>query len=155
MSASSLLINTTFTLVLATSNMLTSSNADDNAYLGFFAGAYRSCSELYPPEQVSASRDIAAERRNCYLNQVVAALSQLPPDSPVRLQMALQVAPEYADGTFVSALQAGFDPYYAVTTATRALPEQDLTFANLAIARGADPSQVTQATAAGLRRHLY
>ncbi len=152
MSATSLLVSLALTAVNA---LGISSSANDNPHLDYFANVYRNCSAQYPPEQVSASRDIAAERRNCYLNQVVAALAQMPPDSPMRLQMALQIAPEYADGTFVSALQVGFDPYYAVTAATRALPEQDLTFANLAIARGADPSQVTQATAAGLRRHLY
>jgi len=133
----------------------TAALAGGDAYLNYFNSAYRACSDRYPPEQISASQDLAAARQSCYADQVARALGNLPPDSPDRLSAALQIAPEYAGSTFVAALQAGFDPYYAVAAATSALPQYDGTFAQLAISRGADPTQVTEATAAGLRRERY
>lgn len=122
-----------------------------DSYVTHFATVYRDCADRYPPHEISATQDVAAARETCFSEQVAKALANMPPDSPQRLTAALQVAPEYADSTFASALEVGFDPYFAVTAATRALPDQNAKFAALAIGHGADPSQVTEATAAGLR----
>lgn len=121
-------------------------------YEQFFQSAYRACTNQYPPDTVSASLDFAAAREDCYAAQVSRALAMLPPDSPQLLVGALQAAPDYAHVAFESALKAGIDPYFAVTSATQTLPRQGDTFASRAIQYGADPSRVTEATAAGYRR---
>lgn len=124
----------------------------DDRYQRYFQGAYRACSDQFPTDTVSASTDYAAAREDCYAKKVQAALAKLPPDSPRVLEGALQAAPDYAHVAFEAALQAGFDPYYAVTAATRTLPAFGDTFASRAIQYGADPSKVTEATAAGYKR---
>lgn len=121
-------------------------------YEQFFQSAYRACNNQYPPDTVSASIDVAAAREGCYATQVSRALAMLPPDSPQLLVGALQAAPDYAHVAFESALKAGIDPYFAVTAATQTLPRLGETFASRAIQYGADPSRVTEATAAGYRR---
>lgn len=135
----------------AVASLLSSVATADDRYERYFHGAYRACSDRFPPDTVSASLDYAAARESCYADEVRRALAMLPPDSPQLMVGALQAAPDYAHVTFDVALAAGVDPYFAVTAATRTLPDYDRTFASRAIARGADPSQVTEATAAGHR----
>lgn len=139
------------TTLLAVVCLLGSAAHADDRYQRYFHGAYRACSDRFPPDTVSASLDYAVARENCYADEVRRALAMLPPDSPQLMIGALQAVPDYAHATFDAALAAGVDPYFAVTAATRTLPEYDRTFASRAIARGADPSQVTEATAAGHR----
>lgn len=121
-------------------------------YQQLFQSAYRACSNQFPPDVVSASMDFAAAREACYAEHVQRALATMPPSSPQLLMGALQAVPDFADSTFDVALKAGFDPYYAVTAATRTLPDRSATFASRAIQYGADPSRVTEATAAGRQR---
>lgn len=126
-------------------------NAEDR-YQRYFESAYRACSDQFPPDTVSASVDYAAAREDCYAGKVQQALASLPPNSPQLFEGALQAAPDYAHVAFEAALNAGFDPYYAVTAATRVMPAFADRFANRAIQYGADPSKVTEATAAGYPR---
>lgn len=124
----------------------------EDRYQRYFENAYRACSDQFPPDTVSASIDYTAAREDCYAGKVQRALAALPPDSPQRFEGALQAVPDYAHIAFEAALDAGFDPYYAVTAATRVMPAFADTFASRAIRYGADPSKVTEATAAGYRR---
>jgi hypothetical protein len=139
-------------VVAAVVSILSSAASAEDRYQLFFQNAYRACSDQFPPDTVSATKDFAAAREDCYAAQVSRALASLPPQSPQLLLGALQAVPDYAHLTFESALNAGIDPYYAVTAATRVVPEYSQTFASRAIGYGADPSKVTEATAAGFRR---
>ncbi len=129
--------------------------ADAPANTSHFQIAYYQCSEQFPPHVVSASIDFELARKACYVRLARSAMLNLPPNTPSLLYAALQAYPDTAESVFDEALTLGVEPYYAVTAATRALPLQDSQFARRAIAFGADPSRVTEATAAGHQIRPY
>jgi len=131
------------------------SNAGEAEIDTRFLISYRLCSDQFPPHVISASVDYDQARSACYVRLVRIAMHDLPPSTPAMLYSALQSSPESAEPVFGQALSLGFEPYYAVTAATQALPQQSPEFVRHAIAFGADPSRVTEAAAAGHQIRPY
>lgn len=125
---------------------------DSNPYNAYFKDALNECQTLAKANpQTEPSGDFFSAER-CYAWQAQLAYEDNPKARDQYLVAALRVAPEYAEETFSRALHTGFDAYHAVTLATATYPKAEATYAQLAIAQGADPTQVTQATAAGRKK---
>ena len=72
-------------------------------------------------------------------------------DRSKMLRAALKAEPSLAVAAYDGALRGRVSPVLAYTIASAALPSAQQSFAQRAIAYGADPSQVAEATAAGIR----
>jgi len=126
-------------------------SSDSNPYNAYFTNAKNQCEKLAEANPPDAEGNMFSAEK-CYTWQSQVAYHDNPKARDQYFVAALSVAPEYSEQTFDTALSAGFDTYKAVTLATTAYPRGEATFAQLAIAHGADPSQVTQATAAGRKK---
>lgn len=84
---------------------------------------------------------------SCYKFQVQMTLTANK--QPGQLTAALQAAPQFVDDTVEAALQVGMNSYDVVAVATAALPQSATVIAQRALAYGAEPSTILQATAAG------
>ena len=125
---------------------------ETNPYNAYFQEALDQCQTLakFNPQTDASGSYFSAE--HCYAWQSQLAYEDNPQARDQYLTAALQVAPQYAEETFAKALDVGLDRYHAVTLATAAYPKAEATYAQLAITRGADPTKVTQATAAGRKK---
>lgn len=117
----------------------------------YFADAYKECDKLYQADQSAPANSGQFSREACYTWKARMAFSDYSEQRNEYFAAALKAAPEYAAQTFDAALDAGFDQYEAVTLATTAYPKAEATYAQRAISYGADPTLVTQATAAGYK----
>ncbi len=72
-------------------------------------------------------------------------------DRSKMLRAALKAEPSLAVAAYDGALRGRVSPVLAYTVASATLPSAQQSFAQRAIAYGADPSQVAEATAAGTR----
>ncbi len=115
----------------------------------YFAAAYKECDKLAQADQAAPQASGQFSKENCYSWQAGLAFTDHASDRNAYFAAALKAAPEFAGKTFDAALRAGMDQYEAVTVATTAYPQAEATYAQQAIAYGADPARVTTATAAG------
>jgi hypothetical protein len=126
--------------------------ADDPAS-SYFASAYKECDKLYQADQAAPAGSGQFSREACYTWKARVAFTDYSMQRDAYFAAALKAAPEYAAQTFDAALDAGFDQYEAVTLATAAYPKAEATYAERAISYGADPTRVTEATAAGYKKN--
>ncbi len=116
---------------------------DMQPYAKEFSAAAKDCERV-------AKFDSSFNKDSCYQYNVSAAFYDAKGKAGSEvLTAAIKAAPQFSEQSFDAAVQSGFDVYEAVKVATYANPKAEATYAQRAIAYGADATRVTEATAAG------
>lgn len=146
--------------------------ADANPYTSTFHKAFEQCSSLAKANPDTGTGTYFAQD-SCYSWQVKMTinderscrsagvqadrcqgfLANAKNRTPKLLTAAIQAAPDYLNDTVDAALQSGMDSYDVVAIATSISPQSSDSIAQRAIAYGADPTRVLEATAAGRKKH--